>query len=71
VPIDPHLGFHSLQELERLFGLLGFMTLVVLPQHAIRRRVNDHCLHRSRTYVKPDEELGDVIMRLLRLRNLL
>ena len=45
VAVDAYLGFHALQEFKALFRLLGFMALVILPQHLITDSVDHHRLH--------------------------
>src|SRR5215468_9653060 len=66
--VNAGIGFHTLQELERFFRLLGFVALVVLPQNLIRVRIHYDRLHCCRTHVKSDEKLCIVVVRLLRLR---
>ena len=69
--IDAHLGFHAFQELEAFLRLLGFVALVVLPKDLVGGRIYDNCLDRSRPDVESNEKLGDVVVRLLRVRDLL
>src|SRR5215468_7600805 len=66
--VNAGIGFHTLQELERFFRLLGFVALVVLPQNLIRVRIHYDRLHCCRTHVKSDEKLCIVVVRLLRPR---
>jgi hypothetical protein len=47
------------------------MALIVLPQHLVSRFVHNDGLDGGGTYVKADQEFGDVIVRLRRLRDLL
>ena len=69
--INPGIGFHALQKLQRLLRLLGFVALVVLPENLVRRGINNDCFYRSRTHVETDEELRYMIVRLLRVLHLL
>src|SRR5262245_51507074 len=47
------------------------MPLVVLPEHLIGTRIHYDRFHRSGTHVQADEELRHMVMRLLRMLNLL
>jgi hypothetical protein len=71
LPIDAHLGFHPFQELEALLGLFRFVALVVLPKNLIGGCIHDHGLDSSRSDVESNEKLGDVVVRFVRVRNLL
>ena len=68
VAVDADLGFHPLQELQRLLRLLGFVALVVLPEHLVAGGIDHDRLHRGRAHVQADQELGLVIVRLVRMR---
>ena len=45
------IGLDRLQHLQRLFRLLGFMALVVLPEDLVGVAVNDDNLHGGRADV--------------------
>src|SRR6185312_7965954 len=64
--IDYHFGLDALQKFQRLLGLLGFVALVVLPQHAVAVRLDSDRLHRGGSHIEPDQEPGLVIVRPLR-----
>ena len=54
--VDAKIGFHALEELERLLGLLGFMALVVLPENLVSCRVDGDRFNRGRADVEPNHE---------------
>ena len=58
----PSVGFHPLQELERLLRLLGLVALIVLPENLVGRGFDDDGLHRRRADVESDKELGLLVM---------
>ena len=62
VRIDAGIGFHALQKFQRFFGLLGLMTLIVLPKHLIAGRLDDHGFYRRRTDVESDQELERAVV---------
>jgi hypothetical protein len=63
--VDADFFFYAPQELQRLFGLLGLVALVVLPKNFVGSRVDDGCFHRRRTHIEPNHELGVMIVRPL------
>ncbi len=63
--VDADLVLHALQEFERLFRLLGFVPLVVLPEDLVGRGVDHRRFHRRRADVEPDQELRVMVVRLL------
>ena len=65
--IDADLGLHALQELQHLLRLLGFVALVVLPEDLVGGGIDHDRFHRGRADVQSDQELGLVIVRLLRI----
>ncbi len=69
--INAHLGFHAFQKLEAFLRLFRFVALVVLPKDLVDGRIDDNCLDRSRPDVESNEKLSDVVVRLLRVRDLL
>ena len=71
VAINSCIGFHPLQEFQRLFRLLGFMALIILPEHLVCSSIDHYRFHRGRAHVKSDQELGVVIVWLLRRFRLL
>src|SRR5580765_358941 len=71
VPIDPGLGFHPLQELQRLFRLLGLMPLVVLPQCLIGGSVDYDRLYSRRSNIEPHQKLSLLIMAVMGMPDLL
>ena len=62
--VDVRFRFHPLQEFQGLLRLLGFMPLIVLPEHLVGRRLDHDGLDRGRTHVKSYQELGTVIAGL-------
>ena len=71
VTIDADLGFHPLQEFQGFFRLLGFVALVVLPEHLIAGRIDHHGFHSGRAYVEADHERGVVVVRLFGMISML
>ena len=69
--VDTGLSFHPLQKLERLFRLLGFMALVVLPQNLVGLSVDHNCLDGGRADIKSDEEFCLLVMPVMRMPYLL
>ena len=65
VTIDTSVGLNPLQELQSLFRLLGFVTLIVLPENLIACRIHHNSLHGRRAHVEPDQKLRAVIVRLV------
>ena len=43
--VDADFGLHALQKFQRLLRLLGFVALIVLPQHLIAGSVNHDSFH--------------------------
>ena len=56
--VDADFGFHAPQELQRLFRLLGFVALVVLPQNLVGRGIDHDRLHRGRADIEPNQKLA-------------
>ena len=56
--IDADLGLHALQKLQRLLRLLGFVALIVLPQHLVGGGIDHDRLHRGGANVEADQEFG-------------
>src|SRR5260370_13027518 len=54
---DSSLSFHTAQEFEDFFWLTRLMTLIVLPDSLICRRVDHNRFHGCRTYVQANQEL--------------
>src|ERR1041385_6784345 len=71
VPVDPHFLLHSPQEFQRLLRLFGLVALIILPKNLITRRIHNDGLHRGGSDIKPDQELCDMIVGLLRMLRLL
>jgi hypothetical protein len=71
MPADANFRFHPLQELESLLGLLGFVTLVVLPQNLICGRINYYSLHSGRPDIEPYQKLSLLVMSMMRKSSLL
>src|SRR5689334_20654592 len=68
--VEADIGVHALQEFERLLRLLGFVALVILPEHPITRGLDNNSFDRRRTYIEADHELGFMVMRLVRVLDL-
>ena len=47
VPINSNLEFHAFEEFQRLFGLLGLVALIVLPQNLVGRLVDHNSFDRG------------------------
>ena len=60
--IHGSIGFHALQELERLLRLLGFVALVVLPENRVARSIDNYCFHGRRAYIQANQEFDCAIM---------
>jgi hypothetical protein len=63
--VDADLGLHSLQKFERLLGLLGLVTLIVLPESLIRGYIHNDCFYRGGTDIEADQVLRVVVVRLV------
>ena len=54
---DAGVGFHPLQELQTLLGLLGVVALVVAPDDLLRFDFHDDRLHRRGTDIQTDNQV--------------
>ena len=58
VTVHADLGFHAAQKFQRLFRLLGFVALVVLPEDLISGSIDDRRLDRGRAHVEANQEIA-------------
>ena len=47
-------AFHALEEFQQLLRLLGFVALVVLPDHLVGFSIDDDCLDRRGANIHTD-----------------
>jgi hypothetical protein len=72
VPVHADFCFHAAQEFQGFFRLLGFVPLVIAPQHFVGGGICDYRLDGRRTHVESNQEFRFVVVRLqVLLRRLL